>query len=177
VSIPHLVDSRAIGIIDVSDTPSEPAEPQHGEWVDLRTASIRLGISERSIYRRIARKTLTGRQGMHGRAEVWIPMSDASMTHASEDMVNRYSPLGRREMHAAYMAKIAELAEENGRLKAENERLAHAERERRSLAEQRRPSFMRWMRRFFLGGNQMTMTLSASKVTKAPPTSTQMRAF
>ncbi len=175
MSIPHSVDIPAgVRVIDVSD----PTEVQHGEWVDLPTASLRLGISERSIYRRITRGTLTRRTGIHGRVEVWLPVdgeeSDASLTRQYESRA-RHS---EQDMHAAYMERIAMQAEEIGRLKAELERIANGERERRLSAERRRLSIVRWIRRFFMGGGAyMTLTDSASTVTKPSGVRTQIRSF
>jgi predicted DNA-binding transcriptional regulator AlpA len=142
------------GVIDMSDIPSdiEPSEPERGEWVDLPTASLRLGISERSIYRRITRGTLTRRTGIHGRVEVWLPASIPVSDIVSDTSLTRPTLYERwhseQEMHTAYMEAIARLAEENGRLKAD---LARFRQEHPHIPPRRRPSVLQWLRRFFCG--------------------------
>jgi hypothetical protein len=44
-----------------------------GEWLDSRSAMLRLGIAERTLHRRVARGELRKRSRADGRLEVWVP--------------------------------------------------------------------------------------------------------
>jgi hypothetical protein len=65
------------------DSQRHDADTQAGEWAALPDAMRRLSVSQRTLFRRIARGQLQRRTGPSGRVEVWVPLTDGSA--ASDD--------------------------------------------------------------------------------------------
>ena len=124
-----------------SDRRAERAEA--GEWLDVSGAMARLGVSERTIRRRVANGKLQHRKRPDGRLEVWVAghadrqMSPATDRRAAEnDQLARSIALVERfnlavhdqvvpilsQLEAAQRL-ITDLARENGRLQAKVEEL------------------------------------------------------
>jgi hypothetical protein len=99
-----------------------------GDWLDVRQACVRLGISERSLYRRINAGRLTRRPSQGGGIEVYVPPSgtppeappDESGALPDGDallLVERIvSPF--HQTLGDLIRRNAELERENGRLQA-----------------------------------------------------------
>lgn len=124
---------------ETSDVDNQPA----GVWLDLRAAQHRLGVSERTLHRRIATGKLRRRTRLDGRLEVWLPaapgptlsdeMTDSVSTTDHERqlvIVERFGetirglvePLQRDLAEAR--GQVERLARENGEL---SERTRHME--------------------------------------------------
>lgn len=118
-------------------TPHPPEETVTGEWVTVKDAAARLGMTERSVFRRLSKGTLKKRQTTDGNVMVLLTSQDAA--HAP-DMTAPVSPsaaptdasagLAMHVMHSLFQgsetfrtelrerdATIARLSEELGRLK------------------------------------------------------------
>ena len=114
-------DRLRVDMTDGSGIEEETTEPTHsaerGEWVLIREAAARLKRSERTIHR-----TLKKRRGPSGQTQVWLP---ADQEEAALAIPEPPDPIKdqMQAMHTSYMDRIAALAEENGRLRAENEEL------------------------------------------------------
>ena len=101
-------------------------QDQRGEWLTVRQAAIRLGVSERTLYRRVHDGTLRTRETVAGR-EVWTPLSemagDARPVSGTDDeeralvLVERFAMLTERQA-GPLLERLEALARENGRLQA-----------------------------------------------------------
>jgi hypothetical protein len=60
------------------DASGQPAEPDAGEWLPVPEALRRLGIAERTLYRRLSRGYTQKRTGLGGRLEVWVAQTPAT---------------------------------------------------------------------------------------------------
>jgi DNA-binding transcriptional regulator PaaX len=114
--------------------PTQPTE--RGEWVSINEAATRLKKSERTIHR-----TLTKRRGPGGRTQVWVPADQEAAALAIPEPPDQIKEQ-MQAMHASYMDRLTALAEENGRLRAENEELR-----RRLDVEVPETAFRRLLRR------------------------------
>ena len=76
-------DENSQAAVSASDGPATDSQPLIGEWLSPPEAEQRLGISERTLYRRIARGRLRKRTLDDGRTEIWVsvPATDAG-SHA-----------------------------------------------------------------------------------------------
>jgi hypothetical protein len=120
-----------------------------GIWLSAQEAMMRLQVSERTLFRRIARGHLLKRIRTDGRIEVWVttpfsvdgaileempaPEPEPLARPAADDserslmLVERFGELMGRQMDpllremAVMRQEIQHLAEENGRLKAQLE--------------------------------------------------------
>jgi hypothetical protein len=70
----------------LSDETSDVDGQQPGEWLDMRAAQHRLGVSERTLHRRIATGKLRRRTRLDGRLEVWLPSAPGPTL--SDDMTD-----------------------------------------------------------------------------------------
>jgi chromosome segregation ATPase len=62
-------------------------QAEAGEWLDTRAAMLRLGISERTLHRRLGRGELRKRGRPGGRIEVWAPLpAGRSATEPNADI-------------------------------------------------------------------------------------------
>ena len=101
-------------------------QDQRGEWLTVRQAAIRLGVSERTLYRRVHDSTLRTRETVAGR-EVWVPLSemagDARPVSGTDDeeralvLVERFAMLTERQA-GPLLERLEALARENGQLQA-----------------------------------------------------------
>jgi hypothetical protein len=153
-----------------SDAMSDTEPTQAGEWLDLRAAAMRLGVSDRTLFRRISAGKLVKRERADGRIEVWLPLTDGqtaspdSVGHTEEQQAERVLAVAQRfndavslavsQQLAVHVEKITELARENGELSAENTRL----RERVAELETRQTA-----------SATMTDTVSVSDTSGEPP--------
>jgi hypothetical protein len=122
----------------LTDTDSTEQPAAAGEWLDTRAAYTRLGISERTLYRRIASRRYLKRDKGNGTIEVWIPADEpqvgpdsvidtdgqaqAERSLALVERVNlavshQVGPL--LELVRDQQERLGELERENGRLQAE----------------------------------------------------------
>jgi hypothetical protein len=117
----------------VSETSSDNDALQAGEWCDIHTAALRLGVTDRTLYRRVKTGKLAKRERPDGRTEVWLTVTERHDTvsdtvgHTEEIQAGRALAITQRfndavslavsQQLAVHVDKIAELAEENGRLK------------------------------------------------------------
>lgn len=62
------------------DSQRHDTDAQAGEWVALPDAMRRLAVSQRTLFRRIARGQLQRRTGPNGRVEVWLTLTDGTVT-------------------------------------------------------------------------------------------------
>lgn len=143
------------------DTESDLSPVERGAWMDIVSACTALGVTERTIQRRVMRGEIQRRTVSGGRAEFWIATPDMSpatsdrpsdapggmlaLLDRQEALIDHLSDLARQQQ-APLLETIREQAEEIGRLKAE----LTAERERRALtgdtSDTARAS---WWRRIF----------------------------
>ena len=115
----------------------EPGDGAPGSWLPIATAAHALGVGERTIRRRIERGQLKRRAHQDGHVEVWVPegaadrasaeMADTDGQERALVLVERYTELAAAHT-APLVARIEELARENGHL-AERVRQLEAERE------------------------------------------------
>ena len=143
----------------MSDMPDEPdilSPERTGDWLPPSEAASRLGVSERTLWRRVDAGRLNKRL-VRGRAEILIPRSetdgapetdlavpDAPDHPARGDSELMLAILGElREQRGSDGQTIVRLAERVGQLQAENEaltaRLAHLE------ARERQSWWRRWL--------------------------------
>jgi hypothetical protein len=122
----------------VSDVETVTDRQLEGEWVDARTALLRLNIAERTLDRRIASGKLQKRFRQNGQIEVWIAAEPAVSVSDNESDTDRQDQAERalalvervnlavnqqvepllRELRTANET-IREQAEEPGQLRAE----------------------------------------------------------
>jgi regulator of replication initiation timing len=124
----------------MADTPADPGgqEPA-GEWLDLRTAQLRLGVGERTIRRRVADGSLQKRHRMDGRLEVLVPLTGSPPQSDSESAMDRQHEQAERSLVLIERVQVLvaqqvepirlELAEANRRLEDANARLQALSRE------------------------------------------------
>jgi uncharacterized protein with von Willebrand factor type A (vWA) domain len=68
-------------------------QAQPGAWVELREACRQLGLTERSLYRRIRAGKLHSRRALSGRTEVFLPLMDGmTSSDVVADVVGPASP-------------------------------------------------------------------------------------
>jgi hypothetical protein len=118
--------------------PADQESAQAGEWLPLAEARLRLGLSERTLRRRIASGRLPKRLRADGRVEVFVPFAGrpvlaedgrAEETERQVDLLNRFSeavrtllePLQHDIREARHL--VERLAYENGMLIQENTQL------------------------------------------------------
>ena len=138
--------------MSVSDILTDSDRQAAGVWLPLRDAAARLGLSERTLHRRIRTGKLKKRATLSGRLEVWVPgPTDAPASVGRPSVADGLSDAdGRAERQLAAIERfnaavsqqvgplvdlverqqrtIAEQAEELGRLRAELARLTVADR-------------------------------------------------
>jgi hypothetical protein len=124
----------------VSDAETVVDRQPEGEWVDARTAMLRLNIAERTLHRRIASGKLQKRFRQNGQIEVWIAAepqvssSDSETDTDRQDQAERALALVERvnlavnqqvtpllELVERQQEMIREQAERLGRLSADLE--------------------------------------------------------
>jgi hypothetical protein len=116
-----------------------PEDTLVGEWVSVKDAAARLGITERSVFRRLARGHLNKRTLVDGNVMVLLTSQDTviaqDMTEAEEPSqppADASAGLALHVMHSLFQGsetfrtelrerddKIASMAEEIGRLRAD----------------------------------------------------------
>jgi len=123
------------GAARVSDP--ETVTDSQGAWLSTRDAQQALGISERTLYRRLARAQYERRVRADGQTEVWVATAQPLVTDAgpSRDshaeqierglvLVDRFSQAVAQQTApllqelAATRQQLVDLAQENGRLSA-----------------------------------------------------------
>jgi hypothetical protein len=90
-----------------------------GEWLPAGPAAVRLGISERTLWRRVDAGVIAKRSG-DGRAEMYVPLLDVDLSGAAPDPSGRL-PVARPEPLA--LAIVGELERQHTVMLAREERL------------------------------------------------------
>jgi hypothetical protein len=120
---------------------------RQGAWLTSHAAQQQLGISERTLFRRIARGQLERRHRANGQVEVWVPTAEATTAtadsapdtdrqHAQAEqalvLVDRFGQAVAQQVApllqemAAMRQQLVDQAEEIGRLRAQLDRRAPA---------------------------------------------------
>ena len=131
--------------LDDGTTVSATESDGQGAWLSPRDAQVLLGISERTLWRRLARGQYEKRPREGGLVEIWVPTARPSMTEPApvsdrqtqEEsferglvLVDRFGQALAQQVApllqelAATREQLVDLAQENGRLSAENSALA-----------------------------------------------------
>ena len=109
---------------DLSPSPRQ-AEIETGAWLDIVSACAALTCTERTIQRRVARGEIQRRTLAGGRAEFWIagaePVTLSPSPRQDGPQNERSVALAVVDEYRALVDRIAEQAEEIGRLRAELE--------------------------------------------------------
>lgn len=121
------VSDSSTDAIRQAETATDNLSDDDGEWTLKAVAARRLRITERTLDRRIAQGKLVKRVGSDGSVEVFLKHQETppdNMTDATRAMavVERFNEALAKQT-LPLVAQIREMAEEIGRLKAENEEL------------------------------------------------------
>jgi hypothetical protein len=145
------------------DNERQELTAESGAWLDVTQACAYLGITDRTLHRRVARGEIK-RQVLPGRhSEFWIPGATRQETSSDTTPDERGGMLAPRDLLEAVLTasrqeqallieeltrsrqQLTEQAEEIGRLKAELE----AERERHNVSADTDTARPPWWRRWF----------------------------